>query len=324
MALSAIWQTSPNDTQFAEFPKLWQDAFKIVEAAKQEIAAALSINPSAIMVQNFAGKLTQAEVAIEQTADVLLTADAVTTLEEGILSPMATLFAEMDHQYRDKDTSVRQYGEMGVQAAMMSVPPLQMDARYVFRWLGVEAAKNAQAMQQQIAGINVLRGIDQQQYQGYKLNLVPVITQMMENLFGPRLAPLIFEDVRAQESVDPKLENQMLLEGFDLPVHPLDDDQKHLQVHMQVLQGDAHGTVKAHMLRHQQSMAIKAQAKMIASQQQGQPGQPQIAGPPGGASQQGQAGPPRVGAQPGGVRNGQNPPGAIHPDQMIDAARMPV
>lgn len=316
LALSAIWQTSPNDTQFAEFPPLWKDAFQIVEAAKAEIAATLSVNPSAIVSQALATRLTQAQAAVEQSADVLVTADCVTVVEEGILSPLATLFAELDHQYRDKEITVRQYGEMGLDAIMESVPPIQMDARFTFRWLGVEAAKNAQAMQQQIAGINVLRGIPPDQYQGYRLNLVPVLTQMMENLFGPRLAPLIFEDIRKQESVDPKLENQMLLEGFDLPVHPLDNDPEHMKVHMQVVQADMTGVVKAHLLKHQQSMTIKSQAQMLAQQQQG--------GAPGGPPQiNGQAGPPRIGAQPGQVRNGQQLPGAIHKDQMQDASRMP-
>lgn len=315
LALSAIWQTNPSDTQFAEFPPLWKDAFQIVEAAKAEIAATLSVNPSAIVSQALATRLTQAQAAVEQSADVLVTADCVTVVEEGILSPLATLFAELDHQYRDDDIAVRQYGELGIQAAMETVPPLQMDTRYTFRWLGVEAAKNAQAMQQQIAGINVLRGIPPEQYAGYRLNLVPVLTQMMENLFGPRLAPLIFEDVRQQMSTDPKVENQMLLEGFDLPVHPLDNDPEHMKVHMQVLQDDQAGIVKAHMLKHQQSQSIKAQAQMLAAQQQGQPpGQPQM---------NGQASVPRIGAQPGQVRNGQQPPGAIHQDQMVDANRVP-
>ena len=57
---------------------------------------------------------------------------------------------------------------------------------------------NAQQIQQMIAGVNVIRGIPPQMYQGYRLNLVPAITHFMEVTFGPRLAPLIFEDLKDQ------------------------------------------------------------------------------------------------------------------------------
>jgi hypothetical protein len=221
--------------------------------------------------------------------------------------------------------TVRQYGEMGMKANMETVPPLQMDRRYGFRWFGVEAARNAQQIQQQIAGLNVVRGIPPQQYPGYQLDLAPAIVQLMENTFGPRLAPLIFKDIKQQLSVQPQHENDLLTQGFDLPVHPMDDDQQHLQVHMQALQqGDPTGNIRAHMIRHQQALQIKAQAAM---QQQIQAMQPGMGGPPPpGAAPPipgGPPGQPRIGAQPGQATGGQNPPGAIHPDNMVDPSRMP-
>jgi hypothetical protein len=310
--LAAIWETNPNDTQFAKFPELWKSAFEMVNSCRTEIFQTLSVTP-AIMPQSTSmkQKRNQAEIAQEQQVDILSTADAVTVLEEGILTPILTFFAELDHQFRDKPLTVRQYGEMGVRANMQDIPPIQMNHRYEFRWYGVEAARNAQQVQQQIAGMNVIRGIPPEQYAPYKLDLKPVISLLIENTFGPRLAPEIFKDPRSELSQDPGLENQMLQEGFEVPVHPLDDDATHLKAHMQVMQesGDTSGQIRVHMMKHAQQMSMKTQAQM----QQGGQGMP---GVPGGAGP-GVAGTPRQGAQPQGPRpNGQGPAGMIHQDRM--------
>ena len=65
-----------------------------------------------------------------------------------------------------------------------------------------------------------------------------------------------------------------------------------------------------------QAMQAMQQAHM-QQMAQGQPGAPGGAGP----GMQGQ--PPRIGAQPQQPRGGQQPPGAIHQDQMQDPQRMP-
>ena len=310
LSLAAVWETSPNDTKFANFPPLWKDGMEIVSMAKAMIFETLSVNPAQITTAaNPKGKkLTQAEIANEQQIDVLTTADAVTVIEDEILTPLMSFILELDHQHRDEDLMVREYGPTGARGNMQQIPPIQMDARYQIRWFGVEQARNAQQVQQQIAGINVIRGIPPQQYQGYTLDLGPVLSQMVENMFGPRLAPLTFRDARMELSVEPMEENQMLSEGFIVPVHKMDDHMKHMQAHQQAAQGgDAHGTIRVHMMAHMQ--ALQAQ-QMEHAQQMGE--QPQ--GAPGG---------PKAGAQPSAPRGGQQPPGAIHRDQLKDPQAMP-
>ena len=222
---------------------------------------------------------------------------------------------ELDHQYRDKELTVRQYGEMGYRANMQEIPPVQWDARYEFKWLGVESARNAQQIQQKIAMLNVLRGIPPQSYAPRKLNIEPVITQLIEDSFGPRLAALMWGSNTSQLSVDPETENDMLAEGLPVQVHPTDDDNKHLQAHIKVLQaGDPSGQIRVHIMAQVAQMQAKQKAQMMQMlQQQGGGGQP---GVPGGAGP-GVAGTPRVGAQPGQPRT-QGPPGMIHQDQMQD------
>lgn len=327
LSLAAVWETSPQDTQFAQFPQLWQHGFEMVAAAKAEVAQALSVSPAALTGGGASkkSKPSQAEVAQEQQIDILTTADAVTTVEEGVLTPMLELFVEMDHQYRDEDIQVKQFGRMGMEATMQSVPPIQFDTRYQYRWFGVEQARSAQQIQQQIAMTNVLRGIPPEQMGGMRLNMGPLAVQLAENAFGPRLAPQILEKPEDQMPVPVEQENSLLLSGFEVPTHPMDDDQQHIQAHATILQ-DAEGKsapnakkTQKHIWMHMQQMQKKAQAQ--AAPPQGEPGIP--GGSMSGQPQPGVAGTPRQGAQPAQATGGQGPPGMIHHDQIQDPAVMP-
>ena len=316
LSLAAVWETNPNDTQFAKFPELWKDAFEIVGSCRTQIFQTLGVNPAQITQAAGKKKLNQAEIAQEQQVDILMTADAVTVLEEGIFTPMIERFVELDHQFRDDELAVRQYGDLGVKAGMERVPPVQFHRRWQFKWSGVEAARSAQRIQQQIAGLNVIRGIPPQMYAPYKLDLVPVIEHFVMNTFGPELAPLIFKKPEDQMPVPAQQENMLLAQGFEVPTHEMDDDQQHIQAHMLLLQQmeGSQKKVQAHIFEHVQQAQRKAQAQMQA--QQGSPGVPGGAGP-------GVAGTPRPGAQPAAPRGGQNPAGAIHSDRIQDPSMMP-
>lgn len=305
LGLAAVWQTSPKDTQFAAFPDLWKTAFERVNAAEAKVFQTLGVNPAMIAQSNTGGKMNQAEVANQQQVDLLTTADAVTNLEEAILTPMVHRFAEYDAQFRDKPTTVRVYGEMGLRANMEEVEPLQLNKRFDYRWFGVEAARNAAQVQQQIAFLNVLKGIPPPMYEGYRLNAAPMLVQAVENVFGPRLGPLTFVDMKDQLSVDPNTENEMLVNGFDVAVHPLDNDAQHLQAHSTLAEGGQPGSnVQAHIMAHQQQI----QAKTMAAAAQTMGG-PQMPGAPGGGG-------PAPGVQPALPGGMKGPPGMIHDDQM--------
>lgn len=322
LGLASIWETNPNDTQFAQFPALWKDSFTIVASCKSEVFQTLGVNPA--MISSSGGeKRTAAEIANEQQVDIITTADAVTAIEETILTPLAQRFAEYDHQFRDEPMTIRMFGEMGMRANMQEVEPIQMDRRYEYRWFGVEAARNAQQVQQQIAMLNVLSNIPPNLYPGYRLDMVPLITQIAENSFGPRLAPLIFVDIKAQLSVDPLMENEMLEHGFECEVHEADDDMQHMQAHMAAMrdEGDPHGTFRAHMMLHQKQMTAKAQAAGPQQMMAGPEPQQLLAGPGG---PPGGAGAPQPGGQVEGPRMMKQAPGAIHPDEMVAAGAVPM
>lgn len=305
LGLAAIWETDPQSTQFAKFPELWKDGLSIVNECKQQIFQTLSVSPAMIPQQTgVKNKRNQSEIALEQQVDILMTSDAVTVLENTILTPLIQRFAEYDAQFRDEAVTVRAYGEMGTRLKMEQIEPIQVNNRWSLHWYGVEANRTAQQIQQQVAFLNVLKGIPPQMYDGFKLQMAPVMAQAVENVFGPRLGPQTFQDMRKQMSVPPEQENEMLEHGFEVHVHPGDDDAAHMQAHMALFkEGDPHGVVRLHMQEHQRQML----AKNIAAQQAQQGG-------PGGGG-----GGPAPGGQPGTPRGMKGPPGAIHKDQMAAA-----
>jgi hypothetical protein len=227
-----------------------------------------------------------------------------------MMTPLIQRFAWYDAQFRDKATTVRQFGRAGLRASMQVVEPMQMDTRDWYCWVGSEAARNAQALQQQVATVNVLNGIPPQKYPGRQLDMVPFIERLVEGVFGPSLGPLIFRSQIDLLSIDPMAENEMLEHGFEVPTSPLDNDIAHLQAHQPLMAlGDPHGTIRVHMQAHMAQLQAKQQQSMMAEQAHGEQGKPGGAGP-------GVAGTPKPGAVPAGPRAMKGPGGMIHPDKM--------
>lgn len=325
LSLAAIWETSPKDTQFANFPPLWKEGMEIVSQAKAQIKESLAVN-SSMVTQQQTSKLNQAEISQEQQVDLLTTADAVTVLEQSILTPMLSLMLALDHQYRDKDIMVKQYGPMGTRAQMEYVKPITFDKKYEFIWFGVEQARSMQQVQMQISLLNVLNGLNPQSYAPYTMNTRPLITQIVGSVCSPQIAPLVFEGPEEQMPVSVDQENEMLENGFEIKTHELDDDNAHIQSHMELLQSDPQSDyakkIQAHIFTHIQQMNRKAmmvgmaQGQMAGGMPSGQPGVPGGAGP-------GVAGSPKPGAVPAPPKGAQQPPGAIHQDRIQDPSQMP-
>jgi hypothetical protein len=149
-----------------------------------------------------------------------------------------------------------------------------------------------------------------------------VIERAVENIYGPRLAPLVLIKPIDQMPVPVEEENEMLAEGFEVPIHKQDDDQAHIQAHMQAMKMQAmmgnrrtQKQFQVHIFQHVQAKAQKAQMAAMPPQQQQmmqQAGQQQKK--PGGSGQG-----PRPGATPQMPRGGQQPPGALGQDQMQKA-----
>lgn len=316
LEMAALWECSPETTKILEFPKLWQDALAILSATKAQIHESLGLNP-AMMPSGAARKTSQAAVAQEQQIALEGTADAVRVLETTILTGVANRIFEYDQQYRDKEMDIPHFGELGYEAEQEKVPPVQFGTRYSFQWAGIAQNQGQQKVQQMIAAMNVLRGVPQDQLNGRKLDVGPILDAIVDIVYGPRLGPRVLKDVRGQLGIPAGVENDMMRHGMPASVNAMDNDAEHLQLHhaAATMVGDPLNLFAAHMAQHQQQMQKKA---MMAGGPGGAPGVPA------GAAPAGVAGTPRPGAMPAGPRpNAQQPPGALRPGQMNDPAHMP-
>jgi hypothetical protein len=311
--LAAVWPVDPNSTKMTSFPALWKDSVQMCSAIKAQIHESLDVNEM-MMGRTPAGRKNAQSVGAQQQEQSVSIMDHAQRFEEEILNPLMERFFEYDAQFRDDDMMVITRGEIGVKAAMQKIEPQQWDERYFFQWTGTSFVMGMQQMQQQIATMNVLRGIPPQQLNGRRLDITPILEVLVENVFGAELGGRILIDDRNKFTIPPEIEDEMMVNGIPAEVHESDDDQAHMQVHQQAAQqtGDPVGLMRNHMQAHMQGMQKKRQAAMAAQQPQPQPGQP---GMPGGAGP-GVAGTPRMGAQPAPGRPMQQPPGAIQqPDR---------
>lgn len=317
--LAAIWDIPPNDVKFMAFPDLSARANARIIAATQLIFQSLSVTPAMLPQQSGrpGAKRNQAEVAMEQQVELLSVAEAV-EVPADLLTEAAEWMVDLDHQFRDRPLTIRQFGEMGIHANMENIPVLQNRHAYNFAWSGSQQQRSTTVTQQQgTAFINVLRGMKAElQAEGFELRLGPILEQQAIAIFGATTGPLVLIDRKHQLTIPIEVEGQLLMEGHEVPVHPMDNDAEHVQRHQAAMQqeGDPWGTIRVHIALHLQQMALKQQAAMKqalaqAVQQQGAPGVPGGAGP-------GVAGTPQPGAVPTGPRQFKGPAGAIHPDQM--------
>ena len=180
-----------------------------------------------------------------------------------------------------------------MKSGMQQVPLQQQQNRVVFRWLGVEAARTQQQLQQQIALMNVLMKVPPQLLGGRQFNMVPIIERAIDGACGPKLAQKVFPSAAG---VEPDVENQILAMGVDIPVHPADNDAEHMQEHLKLAPSPIRD---GHIRKHQQQMSAKHQAEAQAQQQQQGGGQG-----------------PQAGGQPKGPQAVKGPPGQLKPGQM--------
>ena len=326
----AVWNVPPDAIKILEFPDMTPRAQTRVQLAMQAIFQTLGVNPSMLPQQTRSGKPNQAQIAQEQAVDLLTTAESVTVLEEGIFTPTMGWTVDLDYQFRDRPLAIRMFGEMGHRVEMQEVAPLQNRHGFTFIWRGGTQARQSALMQQQgIAFLNVLKDPALGQAlagHGYKMDPAPLVTAIVDNMFGPELASVTIIDQREQLSWDPEEENQALMSGFEVPVHPMDDDMKHIQSHMRAMQmGDPHQTIRIHLEAQMKQRQAKTIAALMQAQQQQMQAQLGGANPGGGAPVPGAAGGPRApqpGAVPAGPRLIKGPPGMVAPDQMPRAGMM--
>src|SRR5258707_14542171 len=219
----------------------------------------------------------QAEISLEPQFDILVNADSVTAQAGGIWTPFIDKCMKYDAQFRDTEITIKSFGELGVKAEMVKVPPQQAGKRWRFRWFGVEQVRAAQQIQNRIAATNVLIPLFNHPsvaQSGWRGNLVPIIRDIVETTWNARLAAEILGNVKDQLAIPPELENNRMSQGREARISPTDDDMRHLQAHMKEAQQHQQFSPEWHQLtrhiaEHMQQIKMRQAAQM--QQQMGMP-----------------------------------------------------
>ena len=304
LGLGAVWPTNPTSTSFASFPALWKDAAGMCENIKQQINVALDVNEMMLGGQP-KGRKNAPMVGAQQQESSVAVIDLAERFEEEILNPLMELMFEYDAQFRDEELTVMTQGEIGIKAKMEVIPKFQWGERYFFQWTGTSFTMNTARIQQQISMMNVLRGIPPQQLNGLRLDVTPILENLVDNTYGVELGSKILIDERNMHTVPPEIEDEMLLNGIMVETHQADDDAAHITVHQAAAQksSDPTGLMRTHIQKHMKQMQVKREAASPPPPQGQQ-------GVPGGAAP-GVAGTPRPGSQVAPQRPMQQPAGAI-------------
>jgi len=312
MGLAAIWLTDPKSTKFAQFPALWKDSMQLCQGIKTQIWESMDVNEAMMGKMPQGRKNNQMVGNLQQEQQINIT-DHAKRYEEMMLNPVVERIFELDQQFRTDAITVVTMGDVGAKAMVHKVEPQQFGQTWFFRWSGTSYQMSQQRIQQMTAAMNVMRGIPPQLLNGRRMDLTPILEFMVEQTFGPELAPKIFIDERNLFTVPPEEEDDMMHNGIQVEIHAGDNHQEHISVHNKSakLTGDPTGVLRGHIAAH---------VKMLQEQQQKMMGQQQGGGQPGvpGGGQPGVAGTPRIGAQPGQPRT-QGPPGMVHQDSLAGA-----
>ncbi|MGH8306258.1 MAG: portal protein, partial [Steroidobacteraceae bacterium] len=200
MGLAAVWPVSPADVKPITAPQLWKDSAQICDLIKRQIWESLDVNELMMGRMPQGRKNNQLMGSMMQEQSINIT-DHATRYEECVLNPVLEFLFEFDQQYRTKSLLIEQRGEVGYKASLQEIPVPQWGEKYFFRWVGTEFMLGAQRLQQQIAWMNVLKGVPPQLLNGRTLDVTPILEAGTENLFGPEMAPRILVDQRNQFTV---------------------------------------------------------------------------------------------------------------------------
>lgn len=310
IGLAAVWLTDPNTTKFMTMPDIYKNAFMICDAMERRIWQSMDVNEFMMgkMPQGRKNNQMMGQMQQEANANIL---DHAERFEEMILTPLVEMIAELDRQFRTDALTVTTMGELGQRARVDVISAQQFGETFFYQWCGTAYVMSMQRMQQMIAWMNVLRGLQPQNLGGRELDISPIAEFGTEQIFGPELAPRILVDKRDMFTIPMDVENEMLYNGLPVQVHPADNDVEHIRSHAEAakISGDPKAVFRKHMVDHLKQAQEKAQ------KQAGAPGGAQ--GMPAGGAPQGVPGTPRPGAQPAPPKAGvQQPAGAIHPDAM--------
>ena len=198
-----VWPVPPN--AISQDPPTYVDSNLIVsiQQAKQEIKEKMGIT-ELLAGTATQGRKTNALIgALERTGNTTV-AGYSRKFELNFLTPLMQMWFELDCQYRDESITAVNLGSTGVLSSLKDISVFDTPDKFIIEWSGLNNASTMQRIQQQIAAVNVLQGIPPQLYAGYRLNLIPLIQNMVDSAFGVTQGAQVFINLEAEMQANPQ------------------------------------------------------------------------------------------------------------------------
>ncbi|MHB8816900.1 MAG: hypothetical protein ACYDAE_27055, partial [Steroidobacteraceae bacterium] len=178
MGLAAVWPIAPDDIKQLTFAQLWKEAAQICDLMKRQIWESMDVNEMMMGKMPAGRKNNQLMGAMQQEQSTNIT-DHASRYEDSILNPLMEMLFEFDQQFRTAEVMIESRGEIGVKAKLEVIPVQQWGERYFFRWTGTDTMMGMQRMQQQIATMNVLKGVPPQMLNGRTFDATPILENLV-------------------------------------------------------------------------------------------------------------------------------------------------
>lgn len=269
IAPGALWALNSMDAvQFERPPEVPQSGWMGVQNVEKELDEF-----SGIEKVPATGRRPATQVAAIQQDSGLAILDWSENIESQVMSPFLRKQFMLNQQFLDDEVWFRVLGK-----EPEKISPEDLVGNFNFIWLGANqtqtlAVKSQQMMNFLQVSANIPPSPD------FRIDWGNILKRIWKEGMGLDGEDSIIVQMNDKSMMSAEAENAALIFGALLPVHPLDNDQEHIQTHQQILQiptldESTRDNIVEHLSRHQSAMQAKQQT------QQGQQQQPQIASQP--------------------------------------------
>lgn len=230
----AKWFGSVEGVRPLTYPDLTPSGLRVVGEIRGQIAQFSDTQPGiAPQLQGKARSATQAAIInqnVTQRQRMMSLSE-----ETNVLSRMCQITHSNLKQFMDQDWQIKYQGAASGEWIVENVTPSDIWGEAEWIWLGASAAERSAirsqqllAFQQQLLQTATIMGPGE-------VDLAELSKMIAMEAFELKGIDHIFKSMREKKTVDPDVENRAIIVSRDVKIHYGDDDDFHIETHMQLV-----------------------------------------------------------------------------------------
>jgi hypothetical protein len=288
----AKWFGSPQGIDFKVFPDVSGVGLQVTQEMRGIIQQFSDLNPS--VAPQLSGKVRTATGAQALTGELAAQQrEMIRDDESSVLEPLCRMTHILLQQYQTESYIIKVQGAKG-EWFSKEINPEDIVGQVDFIWKGASYAEQTAVKTQQLLAF-FDKAIQIESIKPGMFDVPGLTRKMAKEAFNMELSEVFLED-KEKFTVDPIMENKIILAEKEAKVHPGDNFEEHMTTHAEFFKDkEASDLAKAIMFKHMRDHEVQKQAQdqlllqqqqmaaMQASQgmMQGEPpqGQGQVPGP---------------------------------------------